>query len=64
MSRQRLPTALLTGNCESKGAPIPTHDMGMAALILEHSLVLFARDAHFDALPSFRVSSKSVELLD
>lgn len=30
--------------------PIPTNDMWVAALTLQHSLVLFARDAHFDAL--------------
>jgi len=34
-----------------QGAPIPTNDMWIAALVLQHSLVLCARDAHFDALP-------------
>jgi len=34
-----------------QGTPIPTNDMWIAALTLQHSLVLFARDAHFDALP-------------
>lgn len=34
-----------------QGTPIPTNDMWVAALALQHSLVLFARDAHFDALP-------------
>jgi tRNA(fMet)-specific endonuclease VapC len=34
-----------------QGTPVPTNDMWIAALILEHSLVLFARDAHFDVLP-------------
>ena len=34
-----------------QGMPIPTNDMWIAALALQHSLVLFARDAHFDALP-------------
>jgi tRNA(fMet)-specific endonuclease VapC len=33
-----------------QGTPIPTNDMWIAALVLEHSLVLFARDTHFDAL--------------
>jgi predicted nucleic acid-binding protein len=33
-----------------QGIPIPTNDMWIAALVLQHSLVLFARDAHFDAL--------------
>jgi tRNA(fMet)-specific endonuclease VapC len=34
-----------------QGAPIPTNDMWIAALVLQHSLILLARDAHFDALP-------------
>jgi tRNA(fMet)-specific endonuclease VapC len=34
-----------------QGTPIPTNDMWIAALVLQHSLVLFARDPHFDALP-------------
>ncbi len=34
-----------------QGTPIPTNDMWIAALVLQHSLVLYARDAHFDTLP-------------
>jgi tRNA(fMet)-specific endonuclease VapC len=34
-----------------QGTPIPTNDMWIAALVLQHSLVLSARDTHFDALP-------------
>lgn len=34
-----------------QGTPIPTNAMWIAALALQHSLVLCARDAHFDALP-------------
>ena len=34
-----------------QGTPIPTNDMWIAALALQHSLVLCARDAHFDVLP-------------
>jgi tRNA(fMet)-specific endonuclease VapC len=34
-----------------QGTPIPTNDMWISALVLQHSLVLCARDAHFDALP-------------
>jgi tRNA(fMet)-specific endonuclease VapC len=34
-----------------QGTPIPTNDMWIAALVMQHSLVLFARDAHFDSLP-------------
>jgi len=31
--------------------PIPTNDMWLAALVLQHNLVLHARDKHFDHLP-------------
>jgi tRNA(fMet)-specific endonuclease VapC len=34
-----------------QGTPIPTNDIWIAALVLQHSLVLFARDTHFDVLP-------------
>ena len=33
------------------GTPVPTNDMWIAALVLEHNLVLHARDEHFDRLP-------------
>ena len=34
-----------------QGTPIPTNDMWLAALVLQHNLVLYARDRHFDHLP-------------
>jgi tRNA(fMet)-specific endonuclease VapC len=34
-----------------QGTPIPTNDMWIAALVLQHSLSLCDRDAHFDTLP-------------
>ena len=34
-----------------QGTPIPTNDMWIAALVVQHSLTLCDRDAHFDALP-------------
>jgi tRNA(fMet)-specific endonuclease VapC len=34
-----------------KGRPIPTNDLWIAALVLQHDLVLFDRDAHFDQVP-------------
>jgi predicted nucleic acid-binding protein len=33
------------------GAPIPTNDLWIAALVLQHDRALFARDRHFDVLP-------------
>ena len=34
-----------------QGTPIPTNDMWLASLVLQHNLVLHARDRHFDQLP-------------
>jgi predicted nucleic acid-binding protein len=34
-----------------KGKPIPTNDLWIAALVVQHQLVLFDRDADFDNLP-------------
>jgi tRNA(fMet)-specific endonuclease VapC len=34
-----------------QGSPISTNDMWIAALVLQHSLVLCDRDAHFALLP-------------
>jgi tRNA(fMet)-specific endonuclease VapC len=35
----------------AQGTPIPTNDLWIAALVLQHDLALFARDSHFDHLP-------------
>lgn len=34
-----------------QGRPIPTNDLWLAALVLQHNLALHARDHHFDHLP-------------
>jgi len=34
-----------------QGTPIPTNDIWIAALVLQHSLMLYDRDGHFHALP-------------
>jgi tRNA(fMet)-specific endonuclease VapC len=34
-----------------QGTPIPTNDIWIAALAVQHDLVLHARDRHFDHLP-------------
>lgn len=35
----------------TQGTPIPTHDLWIAALVLQHELLLHSRDRHFDQLP-------------
>jgi len=49
VSRPLTTMRMSTGNCASRNSHT-TNDMWIAALVLEHSLVLCARDAHFDAL--------------
>jgi tRNA(fMet)-specific endonuclease VapC len=35
----------------ARGTPIPTNDLWIAAMALEHGLVLYTRDAHFTKVP-------------
>lgn len=35
----------------STGTPIPTNDLWIASLVVQHDVMLYSRDAHFDALP-------------
>ena len=35
----------------ARGAPIPTNDLWIAAIAIEHGLVLYTRDAHFASVP-------------
>ncbi len=35
----------------AQGTPIPTNDMWIAALSIQHNLMLYSRDAHFSHLP-------------
>lgn len=43
--------AALYKQLRAQGTPIPTHDLWIAALVMQHDLVLVSRDAHFDSLP-------------
>ena len=36
---------------KSQSTPIPTNDLWIAALAVQHDAMLFSRDAHFDHLP-------------
>jgi tRNA(fMet)-specific endonuclease VapC len=33
------------------GTPIPTNDIWIAALVIQHDLILFTRDKHFEKIP-------------
>ena len=43
--------ASLFRQLRKQGTPIPTNDMWLAALVLQHNLALHARDKHFVHLP-------------
>lgn len=43
--------AALYRQLRRQGTPIPTNDLWIGALTLQHNLVLHARDVHFDQLP-------------
>lgn len=43
--------AFLFGQLRRQGTPIPTNDLWIAALVIQHDLTLLARDDHFDHLP-------------
>jgi tRNA(fMet)-specific endonuclease VapC len=43
--------AALYARLKKAGTPIPTNDLWIAALAVEHSLMLYSRDGHFDHFP-------------
>ena len=43
--------AQLFRQLRQQGTPIPTNDIWIAALVEQHSLLLYSRDSHFDHLP-------------
>jgi predicted nucleic acid-binding protein len=43
--------ALLYRQLRAQGTPIPTNDLWIAALVAQHNVSLYTRDAHFDHLP-------------
>jgi tRNA(fMet)-specific endonuclease VapC len=43
--------AVLYQQLRKQGTPIPTNDIWIAALVIQHDLILFARDKHFEKIP-------------
>jgi tRNA(fMet)-specific endonuclease VapC len=43
--------ASLFADLRRAGTPIPTNDLWIAALVLQHNVVLCSRDRHFDKIP-------------
>jgi tRNA(fMet)-specific endonuclease VapC len=43
--------ARLYNQLRTQGTPIPSNDLWIAALVVQHNLFLYTRDQHFDKLP-------------
>jgi tRNA(fMet)-specific endonuclease VapC len=43
--------ARVAAQLRRQGTPIPLNDIWIAAVVLQHGLTLYTRDAHFDHLP-------------
>jgi tRNA(fMet)-specific endonuclease VapC len=43
--------AALYRQLRDSGTPIPTNDLWIAALVVQHDVPLYSRDAHFDLIP-------------
>ena len=41
----------------ARGRPIPENDIWMAAIALQHDLILVTRDAHFEAVDGLRLAA-------
>ncbi|MEI9896232.1 MAG: PIN domain-containing protein [Chthoniobacter sp.] len=39
---------------KKKGAPIPSNDLWIAALAVQHGLPILSQDQHFDLVPGIR----------
>ncbi len=46
----------LKAELRTRGTPIPENDIWIAAVALEHNLILVTRDTHFQALPSLTLT--------
>jgi len=43
--------ASLFRQLRDEGTPVPTNDLWIAALVIEHRLTLYSRDRHFEQIP-------------
>jgi len=43
--------ATLYRQLRSQGTPLPTNDLWIAAIVVQHGLALYTRDRHFEKLP-------------
>ncbi len=50
--------AALHNQLRAQGTPIPTNDLWIAALVLEHGLTLATRDTHFEQIPQLVLADR------
>jgi len=43
--------AAIYAQLRRQGTPVPTNDLWIAALVVQHELVLYSRDSHFGHIP-------------
>jgi predicted nucleic acid-binding protein len=48
------PYSKLSDELKRAGRPIPTNDIWIAALAVQHGMPIVSRDQHFDAIPGIR----------
>ncbi len=48
---------IIKNQLRRKGTPIPNNDIWIAAIAMQHELVLVTRDSHFDEIESVQVES-------
>jgi tRNA(fMet)-specific endonuclease VapC len=53
--------ARLFRQLREQGTPVPTNDLWIAALVVEHDAQLYTRDAHFKSLPQLSLVLASHE---
>jgi tRNA(fMet)-specific endonuclease VapC len=49
--------ARIFAQLREQGTPIPTSDIWIASLVMQHDLLLYSRDRHFDHLPQVPILS-------
>ena len=47
--------ARIFAELRKRGTPIPQNDLWIAALVLQHDLPLYSRDAHFTSVSELRI---------
>jgi tRNA(fMet)-specific endonuclease VapC len=55
--------ALLFANLKKKGRPVPTNDLWIAAMAMEHGYAVFTFDRHFIEMENLMIGSRLEDFL-